>query len=136
LSEKIRQQKAILTSTQTFEMEFRDFQMRLNKITEGMQEKYLPVEALDLVAASLPTDVLLSDFRYFKDDKEIKASLKAQIFSEAGLAEFIDRLIASPNISTVQIGTIEKEEGKGGMTIQFIVSFTFDKDNVQKETNS
>ena len=136
LSEKIRQQKAILTSTQIFEMEFRDFQMRVNKISDGIQEKYLPVEALDLVAASLPTDVLLSDFRYSKEKEGIKASLKAQIFSEAGLAEFIDRLIDNPSIATVQIGTIEKEEGKGGMTIQFIVNFAFDQGNDQKRTNS
>ncbi len=136
LSERIRQQKAILTSTQTFEREFRDFQKRLNKISEGTEEKYLPVEALDVVAASLPTDVLLTDFRYSKEKEGIKASLKAQIFSEAGLAEFIDRLIANPSISTVQIGTIEKEEGKGGMTIQFVVKFAFDKDNAQEGTNS
>ncbi len=125
LSEKIRQQKAILSSVEDFEKEFRLFQSRLAKIDGEFGKDYQPVDPLLIIAESLPADVLLSDFSFSDAKGKAQANLKAQIFSEMGLAEFIDRLLSQPEISSVQVGTIEKEEGKGGMTIQFLVKFNY-----------
>ncbi len=130
LSEKIRQQKAILSSTQTFEREFDLFQTRLNEISQSFEKASRPIDPLIVIAESTPTDVLLSDFKFSeKDTGAQQVNLKAQMFSEAGFAEFIDRLIANQEISSVQVGTIEKEEGKGGMTINFVIKFDYSNGN-------
>ncbi len=123
LSEKIRQQRAILSSTQAFEREFRLFQSRLKEIDRGVKADYEPVDPLIIISKSMPSDVLLSDFKVTESEEALRANLKAQIFSEAGLSEFINKLLGQPEVSAVQIGTIEKEEGKGGMSIQFLVKF-------------
>jgi hypothetical protein len=133
LSEKIRQQKAILSSVQNFEKEFRLFQSRLTKIKDEFNSEYGPADPLLIIAESLPADLLLSDFKFTENNGKIQVNLKAQIFSEVGLANFIDNLLSQPEISSVQVRTIEKEEGKGGMTIQFLVKFNYLVDKNEQE---
>ncbi len=123
LSDRIRQQRAILTSSQTFEQQFRLFQTRLVKIDNSINKGGKPLEALIAVSESMPPDVLLTEFSFTKKDGSPQANLKTQVFSEVGLAEFTDQLLDRSEISSVQIGAIEKEEGKGGMTIHFTVNF-------------
>lgn len=132
LSEKLRQQRAILNSTQTFEREFRLFQSRLEEISNEFNKKHQPIDPLLVISKSMPLDVLLSDFKFSESKKGVQVNLKTQIFSEAGLAKFIDQLMAQEEISSVRIGTIEKEEGKGGMSIQFLVKFNYTNENNKK----
>lgn len=127
LTDRIRQQRAILASSQSFEQEFRLFQTRLSKINQSFDRTDKPLDTLSVISRSMPPDVLLTDFSFTKNETENRVNLKTRIFSEVGLAEFIDQLISQPEISSVQIGAIEKEEGKGGMSIDFTVNFKADR---------
>lgn len=125
LSEKIRQQKAILTSTQIFEREFRSFQKRLDAIDKSFERKYQPFDPVLIIAQSMPPDVLLSTYQFSEDKSGVTAKAKVQIFSEAGLADFINQLLNQEEVASVQIGTVEKKEGESGMSLDFVIRFNF-----------
>ncbi len=125
LSSKIRQQKAILASAQDFERQFLSFQRRLSAIDKSFQKSHQPLEPLLVIAESMPPDVIMSNYNFSKKDDEINTSIKVQIFSEAGLAEFIDRLLSQETVKSISIGTVEKELGVSGMTLQFSINFSY-----------
>jgi len=132
LSEKIRQQKAILSSTQTFEREFHLFQRRLKTIKDNFDESHDLFGPLSIIGQNLPQDILLKRYIFSRGEETIRVDLQTQVFSEAGLAEFIGSLIEEADVNSVQIGTITKQKGQGGMSIKFVVHFKYPDDQTKK----
>ncbi len=122
LSEEIRQQKAILEATRSFEQEFRLFQTRLNVIARHLKRNYEPLQPLDVITQSLPKGVVVLSYSFTSENQE-EANLLALVLSESDLAQFVDNLLARAEVSKVRIGTIEKESKAQGMKIQFTVGF-------------
>lgn len=123
LSAKIRQQSAILSSAQNFERQFRLFQSRLIAIDENLDKEKTPIDPLLIIGKNLPPDIYLLNYNYNDRDDQVSVNLQARVFTEIGLAEFIDGLINEEDISSVQIGDIEKKPGEGGMAISFQIKF-------------
>lgn len=122
LSEEIRQQEAILTSTSGFEEEFRLFQLRLKTIAKVAGTSRDVSFPLELIAEVLPKGTHLSRYGFSgKGKKEI--SITISFFSESSLANFVDALLEKEEVISVKIGTIERKQGESGMRIQFIISF-------------
>ncbi|MFH1561317.1 MAG: hypothetical protein ABID04_01925 [Patescibacteria group bacterium] len=126
LSAEIRQEEAILKSTTPFEKEFRLFQTRMDLIAKANAQETDFLRPLDLISASLPMDLLLLQYSYNNNpDKDPEASVLVLAYSEASLAGFANNLLEKDEVSSVKIGTIEKEEGSSGMKIQFLIKFNF-----------
>lgn len=121
LSEKIRQQRAILESTQEFENEFRLFQSKLNVIAQELEKGEDLLLPFQIVVKSLPNDIYLRSFNW--SEKNQQANLNTAVFSEAGLSLFIDSLLSQPEVSSVDIGTIKKDKGTKGTEIRVNVHF-------------
>lgn len=138
LSEQLRQQRAILESTQSFEEEFRLFQTRLQVAAKALEGRVNVLAPLEVIEKVLPSDVLLSGYsvsdRSHEEDVDfIEVTISTKVTSEAGLAEFIDGLLAHQGVKSVRVGTIEKERGDTQMVIQFMIKF--DKLFLQEEGN-
>lgn len=125
LSQKIRQQKAILASAQDFERQFLSFQRRLLAIDKSFQQAHQPLDPLLVIAQSMPPDVLMSNYSFSEGEDGINVKIKVQIFSEAGLADFIGRLLNQESVKSLSIGTVEKELGVSGMTLHFSINFSY-----------
>ena len=129
LSDKIRQQKAILESAQEFESEFRLFQTKLKVAAQSLEKKEPYTAPLNLIAENIPSGMSLVKYGFDADEESSSAELKGEIsvltliFSENSLARFIDNLIRSEQVDSIRIGTIERAQGTTGMTIQFLISF-------------
>ena len=122
LSDQIRQRQAILESVSGFEQEFRLFQSRLNQAGNAIAAKEGVLAPLDLIIGSLPKDIIFLQYGFDSSRKE--ASVSTFVFSEASLNVFVDNLLAKSNVSSVKIGTIEREQGAVGMKVQFLVGFS------------
>ncbi len=124
LSNKIRQQRAILESTQEFEQEFRLFQSKLDVIAQELEKEEDLLLPFQVVVKSLPADVYLRSFEWAERNKQ--ASLTTAVFSEAGLAAFIKNLLSQPEISSVEVGTIKKDKDTLGLEIEITINFIED----------
>lgn len=122
LSERLRQEKAILDSTLEFENEFNLFQSRLLAINESLMNVKNPLEYMDIIIESMPKEVILSRYS-FGNEGEPEASIAVSVFSESDLAKFVDNLISKDKVTSVKIGTIKREEGDSTMKINFTISF-------------
>lgn len=125
LTEEIRQQRAILESTQEFENEFRLFQSKLDVIAQELEQEEDLLSPFQIVVNSLPTEISLRSFGW--SEKNQQATLNTAVFSEAGLSAFINNLLTQPEVSSVDIGTIKKDKQTKGMEIRIIVNFEEEK---------
>jgi hypothetical protein len=127
LSEKIRQQRAILESNQAFESEFRLFQSKLQVVARELEQGNNLLLPFQVVVKSLPSDVYLKNFSWSEKNQQV--TLGTAIFSEVGLSMFIDNLLSQPEISSVNIGTIKKDQDTVGTEIRITVNFNKEKTN-------
>lgn len=125
LSTEIRQQRAILESTQEFENEFRLFQSKLDAIAQEVDQEEDLLSPFQIVVKSLPGDIYLRSFGWSEKNQQV--TLNTAVFSEAGLSAFINNLLTQPEISSVDIGTIKKDKQTKGMEIRIIVNFGEEK---------
>ncbi len=127
LSDKLRQQRAILESTKEFENEFRLFQAKLNVVAQELETEEDLLLPFQVVVKTLPSDVYLKSFNWSQEDQ--RATLSTAIFSEAGLSLFIDNLLSQPEVSSIEIGTIRKDKESQGTEIKITVNFNGEKNN-------
>jgi hypothetical protein len=127
LSEILRQQKAILTSTKDFETDYNSLQQRLLYIKTFYQNEPKYVVILNSLISSLPNGIYFDSFNLTKDKKTSLVSVNAQLYTyqESAIVSFITNAKLNPDISGVEVQKIEKKTKDSKYYIN--VSITFKK---------
>lgn len=127
LSEVIRQQKAILESTQDFEKEFILLQQRLVSIKELYSVRADYGSKIKSLVESTPPDIIynLLSLRQDTDNKLITVDLDMVSYKEGSIIDFITNLVINPDIQTVSVNKIEKKPRDSRYLVQ--ISLTFKK---------
>jgi len=125
LSETIRQQQAILETTQYFEGEFNSFQQRLNFISDFYKNNQQYDQKITTLINSTPTDLVYQRISFEKEDsgKNLSATASLIAFSEKSLILFINNLTLNPNIESIKINQIEKKQQENNYSISVSVVF-------------
>lgn len=124
LSDTIRQQQAILESTQYFEKEFNSFQQRLKFIKNFYQNDFQYGQKINTLIKSTPDDLLYKSISLQKDDQQnILANASLTAFNEGAIIGFINNLTLNPDISSVKINQIEKKEQENNYLVSISVTF-------------
>lgn len=111
LSEILRQQKAILTSTKEFEDDYTSLQLRLQFIKNFYKSEPKYVENLNSLIQSLPSDIYFQSFSIDNNKITSKVSSKVELYSyqEDAIVNFISNLKLNPDIDSVEVQKIEKK---------------------------
>lgn len=111
LSEILRQQKAILNSTQDFENEYTSLQLRLQYIKDFYKSEPKYIDNLNSLIQSLPSGIFFQNFSVSKDEKtsQISAAVDLYSFQEDAIVNFISNLKLNPNIDSLEVQKIEKK---------------------------
>ena len=110
LSETLRQQKAIISSTKEFESEFNSLQTRLNFIKTFRQSTTPLTSKMVNLSQSIPPEINVTAVAVKDGDAaESQVDLKASAFNEQNIVDLITNLTLNPNIKSVEIGSIEKK---------------------------
>lgn len=125
LSESLRQQKAILESTQEFEDEYLSLQTRLKTIDLNYKSQPRYINNIKSLVSSLPTDVFLQNMTVNKSS----ALLSFYSYQEDSLVNMIVNLSLNPAINTVDIQKIEKKSKDSKYFVD--VSLKFKDQNAQ-----
>lgn len=111
LSEVVRQQKAILASTQDFETEYRSLQERLTYIDNFYKSEPKYIDAMNSLVQSMPDAIFFQNISLSSDEKTSQISAKLDLYSyqEDTIVDFITNLKLNPDISSVNVQKIEKK---------------------------
>jgi hypothetical protein len=125
LSETIRQQQAILETTQSFENEFKSFQKRLEFIDDFYNNDPQYNSKITTLINSTPKDLIYQtiSIKKDKDTKDIFATASLIAFNETSIITFINNLTLNPDIETVKINQIEKKQQENNYSISISVVF-------------
>jgi Tfp pilus assembly protein PilN len=125
LSETLRQQQAILESTQSFESEFKSFQQRLDFIADFYQNDPQYDQKITALINSTPKDLVYQTLSIKKDEdsKNVSAVASLIAFNETSIITFINNLTLNPNIETIKINQIEKKQQENNYSINISVVF-------------
>lgn len=124
LSETIRQQQAILESTQDFEAEFNSFQQRLGFIDKFYQNDPRYVTKINSIVNSTPEGLVYQTLSLKKDeDNNVSASVSLIAFNESSIITFINNLTLNPDIQSININQIEKKQQENNYLISVSVVF-------------
>jgi hypothetical protein len=111
LSEILRQQKAILTSTKDFETDYNSLQQRLLYIKNFYKNEPKYVVILNSLISTLPNGIYFDSFSLSKDKKTQQVTIIAQLYTyqESSIASFITNAKLNPDVSDVEVQKIEKK---------------------------
>lgn len=110
LSEVIRQQQAILDSTNNFVTEYSQLQQRLNIIKSFYQNQPEYQSKIQTLTDSTPLDITYTKLTLKRDQNNTTtADIDFSAYQESSIVNFITNLIVNPQISSVSIQTIEKK---------------------------
>jgi hypothetical protein len=125
LSEVVRQQEAILGSTQGFENEFNSLQQRLKMIKSFYDSQPQYDQQIALLVSSTPDDIIYDDLSisYDKDTQQTRTMASLTAFKEDSIVNFITNLMVNPDIQTVTINQIEKKPKENNYSISISVVF-------------
>jgi Tfp pilus assembly protein PilN len=125
LSEILRQQKAILTSTQDFENDYISLQERLKYIKNFYQSQPKYTDNLNSLIQSLPPDIYFESFTLNHDKETLKNSAKIELYSfqEDAIVDFITNLKLNPSIDTVEVKRIEKKTKDSKFYLSIALTF-------------
>lgn len=124
LSETIRQQQAILESTQDFEKEFNSFQQRLKFIKDFYTNDPQYDQKIKTLVNSTPSDLIYKNISVKLDDaNKVTANASLIAFNEDSIIRFITNLMANPEINDVKINQIEKKSQENNYSI--VISIVF-----------
>jgi len=117
LHDEIEQKKIIVESARGLEDDYKKLQFKIGEAKKiiDSQEDYR--EILNKVGVMTPVDAVVETFTMNNNS----FTLKAQVFSDAGLATFISEFKNSPYFSEVNLGTITKGED-GVVGTRFLIS--------------
>ncbi len=118
LSEIIRQQKAILESTQQFENEYALLQARLTALSQDKQQTSPTLDTnIESLASTVPPGVSLQSIRIDSSNDISSVSISAISYDEAAIVNFISNLSLNKNFTNVDIKKIEKKPKDDKYTI-------------------
>jgi len=129
LSEVIRQQEAILQSTQDFEIEFNSLQKRLKIISDFYEKQPQYKQQAYILVDSTPTDLIYNNITLNHDSKTNETTANASLiaFQEDSIVNFITNLMLNPDIASVNINQIKKEARENNYLISISVVFKSSK---------
>ncbi len=125
LSEVIRQQKAIISSTREFESLFINTQKKLTDINTFYNNLPNYKDKINTIIQSAPPDVSFSSLTLKTDEKtkKIVASAVSQAFLESSIVSFLSNLTINPSISSLNVSSIEKKPRENKYTIIFDLTY-------------
>lgn len=125
LSEIVRQQKAILSSTADFEKQYSNLQQRLSVIKKfyDSQPDYQP--GISSLVESTPPDIVYDSLVISKkiDSTNIVADLDLVAYQESSIVDFITNLLLNPQFSSVTVNSIEKKPKDTKYTVSITLTF-------------
>ncbi len=127
LSEIIRQQKAILDSTQNFENEFTDIQTKLTTIKKVYSATPDYDVKIQNLVSSTPLDIKYERLTVKKSDNgQISADISLFAYQEESIVNFITNLILNPETDSVNVKSIQKNSKENFYRVS--ISLTFKKE--------
>lgn len=124
LSEVIRQQTAILSSTQDFESDYNSLQERLKYISNFYQSQPKYIADLNSLVQSLPDGIYFQSLNLSSDAKTSQVNAQVDLYSyqEDPIVSFITNLKLNPDINSVNVQKIEKKtkDSKYYLTLSLI----------------
>jgi len=126
LSETVRQQEAILSSTKYFETEYASFQERLKTIKDFYSNQPEYDQQLISLIDSTPNNLIYDNLSIQKDSESDQTIATASLIAvnEDSIVDFISNLMLNPNIKTVNINKIEKKPKENNYTVSISIIFT------------
>lgn len=124
LSDILRQQQAIIQSTQNFENDFDLLQKKINiiKLTYASQPEFQ--SKIDTLVTSTPPDIAFESLQFTTNsNQEISANLSLTAFQESSIVDFITNLIVNPKIKSVDVQKIEKKPNDTKYLVSLSISF-------------
>lgn len=124
LSEIIRQQKAILESTQDFEKEYSFLQQRLKFIKDFYKNQPQYTSKVNSLVESTPGDIAFNNLTIkHSESGTILAMISLTAYKEDSIVDFITNLILNPQIQSVDVKTIEKKQKETGYSVNISLNF-------------
>lgn len=124
LSETIRQQQAILKTTQSFENDFNSFQQRLKFIRNFYNHNPQYNQKITTLIKSTPENLIYQTISIKQDNSNnISADASLMAFNETSLISFINNLTLNPNIEAIKINQIEKKQQENNYSVNVTVVF-------------
>jgi len=124
LSEVIRQQKAILETTKTFEKDFSLLKQRLDKIKLFYAQQPLYDQNLSSLVKSTPPQIVYDNLIISRDqDDRVSVIASLSSSSETAIVDFITNLILNPDIQKVDVKNIEKKLKSDTYSINLLLIF-------------
>lgn len=126
LSEVIRQQQAIIESTQTFEKEFNSFQQRLKFIKDFYVTSPSYDDKISVLVKSTPPDLIYKSLSLKcenSDNDRVNANANLIAFKEDSIVSFITNLMVNDQIDSVTINQIEKKSQENSYSVTLSVVF-------------
>ncbi len=125
LSEVIRQQQAIIKSTQAFEKEFTSFQQRLKFIKDFYATSPIYDDKINILIKSTPHDLIYRTLALKRDanNNDVSANASLIAFKEDSIVSFITNLMLNDQIDSVTINQIEKKSQENNYLVTFSVIF-------------
>lgn len=110
LDEVVRQQEAILNSTSSFEAVYSQLQQRLSLIKNFYQNQPEYQSKIQALTDSTPLDITYTRLNLSQDKNgKTTAIIGFSAYQEDSIVGFITNLIVNPQISSVNIQSIEKK---------------------------
>jgi hypothetical protein len=110
LDEVVRQQEAILNSTGSFETVYSQLQQRLGIIKDFYQNQPEYQSKVQILTDSTPLDITYTKLTLDQDkNNHTTAGISFFAYQESSIVNFITNLIVNPQISSVNILSIEKK---------------------------
>lgn len=125
LSDTLRQQKAILGSTEEFERDYVSLQQRLKFIKNFYKTEPKYVESLNSLIQSIPDGIYFQNISFSTGEKtaEITANVESFSYQEDAIIDFIVNLKLNPDISSVNVQKIEKKTKDSKFYLSIILTF-------------
>jgi hypothetical protein len=125
LSEILRQQKAIISSTKDFETDYNSLQQRLLYIKNFYQNEPKYVDILNSLISTLPNGIYFDGFNLSKDKKTSQITINAQLYTyqESAIVNFITNARLNPDISNIDVQKIEKKTKDNKYYMNVMVAF-------------
>jgi len=121
LSDEIEQKKVIVTSASGLEEDYKKLQFKIGQAKEISLKQKNFRSLLTQVGVMTPVDAIIESVSVSGED----FNMKAQVFSDAGLATFIREFRGSEYFSNVVLGAITKgEEGSVGFRFSIKAKLT------------
>lgn len=122
LNDEIIQKQAVLEANKDYEQQIRNLQDRLDKIHPILENQLLAEKSVRLIQQVLPSDVYIQSL----DVSQKNIKVQATATSTLGFSQLIANLLATKELTNIEIGAINKKSISG-------IQFSFTGENAAKK---